>query len=207
MTCIPQSGGCERPFTEAFVEHLNQTGGFRYVHRACLDVASSQAPQPEALYEDSGRNMQLVIERKSISWPIDYPYPRSSSGLFQHVEWCAYPRPRLPPNALESTTVLPSVRESSCRIETPLSRCPPRGSECAYSEGCPIMSPRQQPDRIEQRETRRNWFVAYRRRLPRRNRERKPTKILALKRNFQIPPDSHFGESSEHPSCKFLRPC
>lgn len=81
MTCIPQSGGCERPFTEAFVEHLNQTGGCRYVHRACSDVASRQVPQPEALYEDSGRNMQLVIERKSISWSIDYPYRHKKSTL------------------------------------------------------------------------------------------------------------------------------
>jgi hypothetical protein len=81
MTCIPQSGGCERPFTEAFVEHLNQTGGCRYVHRACSDVASRQVPQPEALYEDSGRNMQLVIERKSISWPIDYPYRHKKSHI------------------------------------------------------------------------------------------------------------------------------
>ena len=74
MSCIPQSGGCERPFTEAFVEHLNQTGGSRYVHRACLDRIDSKNPQPEAMYVDSERKLQLVIERKSISWPIDYPY-------------------------------------------------------------------------------------------------------------------------------------
>jgi len=79
MSCIPQSGGCERPFTEALVEHLNQTGGSRYVHRACLDRIDSENPQPEALYVDSERNLQLVIERKSISWPIDYPYRHKKS--------------------------------------------------------------------------------------------------------------------------------
>jgi hypothetical protein len=79
MSCIPESGGCERPFTEAFVEHLNQTGGSHYVHRACLDRIDSMNPQPEALYVDSEQDLQLVIERKSISWPIDYPYRHKKS--------------------------------------------------------------------------------------------------------------------------------
>lgn len=79
MSCIPQSGGCERPFTDAFVEHLNQTGGSRYVHRACLDRIDSQNPQPEALYVDSEQKIDLVIERKSISWPIDFPRRHQNS--------------------------------------------------------------------------------------------------------------------------------
>lgn len=81
MSCVPQSGGCERPFTDAFVEHLDQTGGSHYVHHSCLDRIDSKNPQPEALYVDSERNLQLVIERKSISWPIDYPY-RHMKGHF-----------------------------------------------------------------------------------------------------------------------------
>jgi hypothetical protein len=79
MTCIPESGGCERPFTDAFVEHLNRTDGLHYVHRACLDVPSGQISQPEALYVDGVRNTRLVIERKSISWPDDYPYGHKKS--------------------------------------------------------------------------------------------------------------------------------
>lgn len=79
MSCLPESGGCERPFTDAFVEHLNQTGDSRYVHRACLDRIDSKNPQPEALYVDSEQNLQLVIERKSISWPIDFPYRHKKS--------------------------------------------------------------------------------------------------------------------------------
>jgi hypothetical protein len=44
------------------------------MHRACLDVEDKTVPQPEALYVDSRSGHQLVIERKSISWPVDYPY-------------------------------------------------------------------------------------------------------------------------------------
>jgi hypothetical protein len=72
MTCLPQSGGCERPFTDAFAAHLNDAEGAHYVHQACLDILDRQHPQPEALYLDSKRNARLVIERKSISFPRDY---------------------------------------------------------------------------------------------------------------------------------------
>ena len=44
------------------------------MHRACLDVVDRTVAQPEALYVDAENGHQLVIERKSISWPIDYPY-------------------------------------------------------------------------------------------------------------------------------------
>jgi len=72
MSCLPKSGGCEKPFTDALVQHLNFTEGTQYIHQACLDVANRRTPEPEALYQDSERNLQLVIERKSISWPVDY---------------------------------------------------------------------------------------------------------------------------------------
>jgi hypothetical protein len=72
MTCLPKSGGCEKPLTDAFVNHLNDTESAHYVHRACLDVEDRTHPQPEALYVDSRRSTKLVIERKSISWPLDY---------------------------------------------------------------------------------------------------------------------------------------
>jgi hypothetical protein len=74
MPCLPESGGCERPFTDVLVAHLNRLEGSHYRHRACLDVADRTLPQPEALYVDAETGQQLVIERKSISWPVDYPY-------------------------------------------------------------------------------------------------------------------------------------
>ena len=73
MSCLPKSGGCEKPFTDALVRHLNFTEGTRYIHQSCLDVTNRRTPQPEALYLDSERNQELVIERKSIAWPSDYP--------------------------------------------------------------------------------------------------------------------------------------
>jgi len=85
MPCLPQSGGCEKPFTDAFIEYLNRTEGTRYVHRECLDVADRQNPQPEALYVDSERSIQLVIERKSISWPVDYVHRHSNDHFVSEV--------------------------------------------------------------------------------------------------------------------------
>jgi hypothetical protein len=72
MNCLPQSGGCEKPFTVAFVAHLNSTENASFNHRACLDVEERTTPQPEALYEDNITNRSLVIERKSVVWPLDY---------------------------------------------------------------------------------------------------------------------------------------
>ena len=85
MTCLPESGGCERPFTEAFVEYLNQREGTRYAHRSCLDVMERRLAQPEALYVDENRGLELVIERKSISWPTDYPYRHSNDHFVFEV--------------------------------------------------------------------------------------------------------------------------
>lgn len=78
MSCIPQSGGCEKPFTDVLVAHLNHSQETNYQHSACLDVADSATAQPEALYTDESIARQLVIERKSISWPVDYPYRHSN---------------------------------------------------------------------------------------------------------------------------------
>ncbi len=85
MPCLPRSGGCEKPFTDAFAEYLNRTEGTRYVHRECLDVADRQNPQPEALYIDSERSLQLVVERKSISWPVDYAHRHSNDHFVSEV--------------------------------------------------------------------------------------------------------------------------
>jgi hypothetical protein len=85
MPCLPESGGCERPFTDAFVGHLNRAESASFVHRACLDVAQREIPQPEALYEDLNQKLPLVIERKSISWPLDYAYRHSNDHVVADV--------------------------------------------------------------------------------------------------------------------------
>lgn len=78
MSCIPRSGGCERSFTEPFANHLNVIEGSAYIHGACLDQSDSTTPQPEALYIDKESGVELVLERKSISWPVDYAYRHSA---------------------------------------------------------------------------------------------------------------------------------
>ncbi len=85
MPCLPESGGCERPFTDVLVAHLNRTEGARYGHRDCLDVMDRTAPRPETLYEDVETGGQLVVERKSISWPIDYAYRHSNDHAVGEV--------------------------------------------------------------------------------------------------------------------------
>jgi hypothetical protein len=74
MSCRPQSGGCEKRFTDPLVAHLNELRGTKYTFLDCLDVNDNTKPQPETLYVDPTRGHELVIERKSISWPIDYPH-------------------------------------------------------------------------------------------------------------------------------------
>ena len=81
MPCLPESGGCEKPFTDVLVAHLNRTEGKRYMHRACLDMEDKTAPQPEALYVDAESGQHLVIERKSVSWPVDYPYRHNNDHV------------------------------------------------------------------------------------------------------------------------------
>lgn len=71
MGCLPDSGGCERPFIEPFIEHLNETEGCAFTHSKCLDVQDRTRTQPEAMYIDTRTNAQLVIERKSLVWPAD----------------------------------------------------------------------------------------------------------------------------------------
>jgi hypothetical protein len=85
VNCLPQSGGCERPFTDAFVAHLNVTGESHFRHRACLDVEVRTSAQPEALYQDEKSNASLVIERKSIVWPTDYIYRHRNDHVVSDV--------------------------------------------------------------------------------------------------------------------------
>jgi len=72
MGCMPESGGCERHRTDPFVNHLNEVIGSQFSHSACLDRMHRNLPQPEALYSDLGNGAELVIERKTVVWPLDY---------------------------------------------------------------------------------------------------------------------------------------
>lgn len=72
MGCMPEPGGCERHRTDPFVNHLNAVSGSRFLHRACLDRLHRESPQPEALYSDGVDGADLVIERKTVVWPLDY---------------------------------------------------------------------------------------------------------------------------------------
>lgn len=72
MGCLPESGGCEKRFVQPFVDYLNAVEGTAFRHTACLDVEIRDTPQPEALYTDEVNQRQMVIERKSLVWPLDY---------------------------------------------------------------------------------------------------------------------------------------
>ena len=85
MSCVPQSGGCERRFLDPFVQYLNEAFGTAYVFGECLDVLDHTKPQPEALYVDAVRNRRLVIERKSISWPADFPHRHGNDHFVANV--------------------------------------------------------------------------------------------------------------------------
>lgn len=70
--CLPESGGCERHRTDPFVNHLNSLERVQFAHEACLDVLHRGSPQPEALYRDRRTGDAIVLERKSLVWPLDY---------------------------------------------------------------------------------------------------------------------------------------
>ena len=72
MTCLPESGGCERQRTDSFVSYLNELENSHFSHDRCLDRIFRNSPQPEALYIETGFAKSLVIERKSVVWPTDY---------------------------------------------------------------------------------------------------------------------------------------
>lgn len=72
MGCLPDSGGCERRHTDAFITILDDVDSKDYKYIACLDQIYRNTPQPEALYRDQRTKDELVIERKTIFWPEDY---------------------------------------------------------------------------------------------------------------------------------------
>jgi hypothetical protein len=72
MGCLPNSGRCERQRTEPFVQYLNDIENISYRHEACLDLIIRNRPQPEVLYVEPSTAQRMVIERKTLVWPIDY---------------------------------------------------------------------------------------------------------------------------------------
>jgi hypothetical protein len=71
MTCLPVSGGCERHLTDPFVECLNDSQGTCFAYQTCFHHINNE-PQPEALYSATDTGARLVIERKSVVWPLNY---------------------------------------------------------------------------------------------------------------------------------------
>lgn len=69
MSCLPESGGCERQRTDPFVIYLNSVEASNYTFAECLERIHRNKPQPEVLYVQQGTNRKLVIERKSLVWP------------------------------------------------------------------------------------------------------------------------------------------
>ena len=71
MACAHYNIGCERPFVEPLIRHINSVEGTDYEHYQCLDHGSNDsqtAPQPEALYIGAKSGL-LTVERKRLEWP------------------------------------------------------------------------------------------------------------------------------------------
>lgn len=71
MSCLPETGGCERFKTDPFVNYLNAEEETSYQYEQCLDRSDRNNSQPETLYRDRNNAQTLVIERKTVVWPID----------------------------------------------------------------------------------------------------------------------------------------
>lgn len=85
MACLPESGRCERERTDAFVNHLNRVELHKFEHAFCLDQIHRNTPQPEALYVEQDSGDRLVIERKTIAWPLDYIARHQNDHLVANV--------------------------------------------------------------------------------------------------------------------------
>jgi hypothetical protein len=85
MGCLPDSGGCERQRTDPFVSYLSELEGKHFSHEKCLDRIYRNSPQPEALYIDTDTTEQLVIERKTLVWPRDYPSRHKNDHFVAHL--------------------------------------------------------------------------------------------------------------------------
>lgn len=72
MGCLPNSQECDRQIIAPFVHYLNELEGTAYAFKSCPDKTIRNRPQPETLYIDPANTKRLVIERKTLIWPLDY---------------------------------------------------------------------------------------------------------------------------------------
>jgi hypothetical protein len=86
MTCLPESGGCERPTSDALISEINEKEGTSFRHVVCLDVTIRDRAQPEALYRDELTGAELVVEHKTVVWPLDYVQRhKADHSIFQSL--------------------------------------------------------------------------------------------------------------------------
>ena len=60
---------------EEFVLHYNRENGTSYAHTECLDILRTGGRterRPEVLVTDASTCRQMVVERKSVVWPLSY---------------------------------------------------------------------------------------------------------------------------------------
>jgi hypothetical protein len=72
----------------AFVSHYNRERGTAFSLTECLDILTigPAAPkQPEVLLTDKLSGRQMVIERKSVVWPLDYIRNEENFHLFAEL--------------------------------------------------------------------------------------------------------------------------
>lgn len=68
-----------------FVSHYNRKVSTHYERTECLDIVrigGSTAKQPEVLLTDSTDGKRMVIERKSVQWPLDYILRHNNEHIF-----------------------------------------------------------------------------------------------------------------------------
>ena len=81
MSCTPHTcrcGQCEIRRLAPFVKHYNRVRTCAFVFDRRLDATGPES-QPEAAYLDSRTGEVLVIERKSLIWPLDFAQLHATS--------------------------------------------------------------------------------------------------------------------------------
>ena len=81
FSCLTPQGKCEWEHLSGFVSHFNATLGKSYSRSACLDVGNRNGKEPEVLLEAPGET-PIVIERKFVVWPSDYPANHGNEHIF-----------------------------------------------------------------------------------------------------------------------------
>lgn len=81
MTCLPSASKCEWADLQYFVKHYNEQYSTCFDLSDCLDLQHESA-QPEVMCKDANSNQIMVIERKSIIWPLDYVERHKAEHIF-----------------------------------------------------------------------------------------------------------------------------